>query len=104
LNENIPSLLDVLFKLQCIAAECGVIRLMQPERKMSILINLEHTVEEVNSILAALAERPFKEVADLIVKIQAKGQEALASAQVSEPIVAAPVESDAPASDQEPTS
>jgi len=71
---------------------------------MSILINLEHTVEEVNAILAALAERPFKEVADLIVKIQAKGREVLASAQANDPTVAAPVESDAPASDQQPTS
>jgi hypothetical protein len=50
---------------------------------MSILINLEHTVEEANLILAALADRPFKEVADLIAKIQAKGKSALEASQLT---------------------
>jgi len=63
---------------------------------MSLLINLEHSVEEVNAILAALAERPFKEVADLIVKIQAKGKAALEASQAT----AQPLESSAPAEQQ----
>ena len=37
---------------------------------MSLLITIEHTVEEVNAILLALAKRPFEEVNDLIVKIR----------------------------------
>ena len=44
---------------------------------MSILVTIEHTVEELNSILIALAERPFKEVAGLIAKLQSHGQQAL---------------------------
>jgi hypothetical protein len=46
-----------------------------------IFIKLEHTLEEVNTILAALAKRPFEEVADLIVKIQAAGKSAIDDAQ-----------------------
>jgi len=41
---------------------------------MSTLITIEHTVEELNSILMALAERPFKEVANLIVKIKSMAE------------------------------
>jgi len=65
---------------------------------MSILINLEHTLEEVNSILAALAERPFKEVADLIVKIQAKGKAAIDASQAA----AQPLDTPAPEADSAP--
>ena len=50
---------------------------------MSILIKLEHTVEETNVILAALAERSFKEVADLIRKIQTQGKAALEASQAA---------------------
>jgi len=37
-------------------------------------INLEHTVEEINSILTALAAKPYAEVADLIHKIKNKAE------------------------------
>ena len=37
-------------------------------------INLEHTVEEINAILNALASRPYAEVADLIHKIKFKAE------------------------------
>jgi len=46
----------------------------------SVLVTIEHTVEELNSILIALAERPFKEVAGLIAKLQNHGQQALSNA------------------------
>lgn len=52
---------------------------------MSILINLEHTLEEANLILAALADRPFKEVNDLINKIRANATQQLSVAQVPAP-------------------
>lgn len=45
---------------------------------MSILINLEHTVEEVNYILQALALRPFAEVAELIARVKAQAESQLA--------------------------
>jgi hypothetical protein len=68
---------------------------------MSILINLEHTVEEVNSILGALAERPFKEVADLIGKIQAKGRAAIDASQAdTQPIDAPTPEADSAPAEQ----
>lgn len=38
-------------------------------------IKLEFTVDEVNVILNALANRPYGEVAELIGKIQAQGNE-----------------------------
>ena len=47
---------------------------------MSTLITIEHTVEELNSILMALAERPFKEVANLIVKIKSMAEAQVAAA------------------------
>lgn len=37
-------------------------------------IKLELTVEEVNTILTALAARPYYEVAELIGKIQTEGE------------------------------
>jgi len=42
-------------------------------------INLEHTVEEINAILNALALRPYAEVADLIHKIKFKAEAQVAS-------------------------
>lgn len=48
---------------------------------MSILVTIEHTVEELNSILTALAERPFKEVASLIVKIKSLAEAQMGAAQ-----------------------
>ena len=56
---------------------------------MSILVTIEHTVEELNSILMALAERPFKEVANLISKLQSHGQAALAASGAADPAPAA---------------
>lgn len=56
---------------------------------MSILVTIEHTVEELNSILMALAERPFKEVAALISKLQSHGQAALAASGAADPAPAA---------------
>ena len=57
-------------------------------------ILLKHTVEEVNYILQALAQRPFAEVADLISKIKTT-----ASGQLPPPPApeAAPKPTDAPA-------
>jgi hypothetical protein len=46
----------------------------------SFLVTIEHTVEELNSILLALAERPFKEVAELIAKIHASANAQAAAA------------------------
>jgi predicted DNA-binding ArsR family transcriptional regulator len=37
-------------------------------------INLEHTVEEINAILVALASKPYAEVAELIHKIKNKAE------------------------------
>jgi HPt (histidine-containing phosphotransfer) domain-containing protein len=37
-------------------------------------ISLEHTVEEINSILTALAAKPYAEVAELIHKIKNKAE------------------------------
>jgi len=58
----------------------------------SVLVTIEHTVEELNSILIALAERPFKEVAGLIAKLQSHGQQALnnTTAATPEPEVQTP--------------
>ena len=46
----------------------------------SFLVTIEHTVEELNSILLALAERPFKEVAELIAKIHSSANAQAAAA------------------------
>lgn len=43
---------------------------------MDIKLNL--TIEETNYILNVLAERPYNEVADLIMKIQQQGNEQIA--------------------------
>jgi hypothetical protein len=43
-------------------------------------INLEHTVEEINSILTALAAKPYAEVADLIHKIKNKAEAQIVAA------------------------
>ena len=56
---------------------------------MSILVTIEHTVEELNSILMALAERPFKEVANLIAKLRSHGQQALNNTAAETPAPAA---------------
>jgi HPt (histidine-containing phosphotransfer) domain-containing protein len=37
-------------------------------------ISLEHTIEEINSILTALAAKPYAEVAELIHKIKNKAE------------------------------
>jgi len=55
----------------------------------SVLVTIEHTVEELNSILIALAERPFKEVAALIAKLQSHGQQALNNTAAETPALAA---------------
>jgi len=56
---------------------------------MSIIVTIEHTVEELNAILIALAERPFKEVAGLIAKLQSRGQQALNNTAAETPAPAA---------------
>jgi len=43
-------------------------------------INLEHTVDEINSILSALASKPYAEVADLIHKIKFHAESQIAAA------------------------
>ena len=58
------------------------------------MINLSHSIEEINAILQALAKRPFEEVADLITKIKTSAMSQLAPA----PTPDAPT-SDAPASE-----
>lgn len=59
---------------------------------MSIVVTIEHSIEELNAILVALAERPFKEVAILIGKLQSHGQLALntTSAPIPEPATETP--------------
>lgn len=44
-------------------------------------IKLELTVEEVNTILTALACRPYYEVAELISKIQTEGETQVAEVE-----------------------
>ena len=51
---------------------------------MNTPIYFEHTVEEVNAILTALAAKPYAEVAALIHKIKTEAEEQLANA--SKPI------------------
>jgi hypothetical protein len=41
---------------------------------------LEHTIDEINTILLALAAKPYAEVAELIHKIKIKAEEQLANA------------------------
>jgi hypothetical protein len=42
-------------------------------------INLNLTIEEINFILGILAERPYNEVADLIMKISNQGNNQIES-------------------------
>ena len=52
---------------------------------MNAPIKIEHTVEELNAILQALAAKPYAEVADLIHKIKFKAEEQIvASAKAVE--------------------
>lgn len=46
---------------------------------MNKTIKIEHTVEEINAILHALAMKPYVEVADLIHKIRMTAEEQLAA-------------------------
>lgn len=50
---------------------------------MQILVNIEHTVEEIETIIRALAERPFKEVAGLIQKLHTEASQKVAEAQTA---------------------
>ena len=52
---------------------------------MSIIVKLEHTVEEVDKILLALAKRPFEEVSDLINKIRGQGLPQVNAVQAAAP-------------------
>jgi len=53
---------------------------------MTNSINLSLTVEQVNLILAALGQRPYVDVADLIHRIKIDAEEQLANfAKVNEP-------------------
>lgn len=40
-------------------------------------MNLELSVQEINIVLNALGQRPFVEVAELVVKVQKQAQEGL---------------------------
>jgi hypothetical protein len=44
------------------------------------VVTIEHTLEELNTIVLALAEKPFKEVAGLISKLHAQAQPQIAAA------------------------
>lgn len=46
---------------------------------MNKTIQIEHTVEEINAILHALAMKPYVEVADLIHKIRRDAEAQLAA-------------------------
>lgn len=50
------------------------------EQNMNSPINLEHTIEELNAIIHALAAKPYAEVADLIHKIKIKAEEQIVNA------------------------
>ena len=52
---------------------------------MSVLITIEHSLEELSTILTALAEKPFKEVANLIAKIHMTANAQQAAAAPTEP-------------------
>ena len=60
---------------------------------MSLLVNIEHSIEEINTILLALSKR-HEEVNDLINKIRNNATQQIAVAQAA-PVVADP----APAAD-----
>ena len=63
---------------------------------MSLLVNIEHSIEEINTILLALSKR-HEEVNDLINKIRVNATQQIAVAQAA-PVVADPV----PAADPAP--
>ena len=46
---------------------------------MPFTVTIEHTLEELNTILLALAKKPFEEVANLIAKIHVSANEAAAN-------------------------
>ena len=48
---------------------------------MNTPIQIEHTVEELNAILQALAAKPYAEVAELMQKIKTEGEAQLVAAQ-----------------------
>ena len=48
---------------------------------MSIKIAIEHTIEEINTIILALAKRPFDEVHELIAKLRSEGQRQISESQ-----------------------
>ena len=51
----------------------------------SFLVTIEHTIEEIEMILIALAERPFKEVAGLINKLHTEASRKVAEVQAAPP-------------------
>jgi hypothetical protein len=61
---------------------------------MPILVTIEHDIQELDQILIALAEKPFKEVAGLIAKLRGHGERAIIAAQTPT--------SEAPASETQP--
>lgn len=52
---------------------------------MNLCINL--TLDELNFIIGTLTERPYKEVAELIGKLQIQGEQQLAEIRRSESVV-----------------
>jgi len=48
---------------------------------MELMINLSFTVMETNMVLAALGQRPYAEVAELMQKIKTEGEAQLVAAQ-----------------------
>ena len=68
---------------------------------MSILVTIEHDIQELDQILIALAERPFKEVAGLINKLRGHGERAIIAAQTP-PEVPAQTPPEVPAPESQP--
>jgi len=54
------------------------------------VVTIEHTLEELNTIVLALAEKPFKEVAGLISKLHAQAQPQIAAAAAQQQDVSVP--------------
>ena len=71
---------------------------------MPILVTIEHDIQELDQILIALAEKPFKEVAGLIAKLRGHGERAIIAAQTpgQEPITKDPGPSTDPAPAPQP--
>ena len=63
---------------------------------MNAPINIEHTVEELNAILQALAAKPYAEVADLIHKIKFKAEQQIVAAAKAVETEFAPEQQDPP--------